>query len=244
MKKSKFLFHNYSWVFFSTFFLLALIAFWPGYFAKLDKQEHFRFHTHGLAMTLWCLMLIGQSFMIRFKYYKIHGFIGKLSYLVFPLIIVATINLIHFGFSDLVNLASVHLSSIALMVNATFVLALFYGFAIYFRKSPFIHARFMVATVFPMITPVTDRLIYRQARWILEYVPTIDGFPIAPAAGFLLGDLIICGLIFWDGFMNKQWKVFPFVLIVMLCYHSSVLFWYDSEYWRAFSNWFLSLPLS
>lgn len=239
--------YRHSWVFFVLFFLAALVAFWPSYFAKLDQQEHFRFHTHGLAMTTWCIMLILQATFIRLKVYKLHKFLGWSSYAIFPLIIIATINLIHFGFQELrpySDLPNIIYANVALMVNAVIALTLLYGLAIYNRKKPLIHARYMIGTVFTMFTPVTDRLIYRHFRELLNYVPVIDGRPFAPGAGFLLADIMLAGLVLWDGLKNKRWNVFPIILLILVLYHCSVLYWHDTTWWKSFSQWFIHLPLS
>lgn len=226
------------------FFLFALLAFWPSYYSKIGEEMEVRFHTHGLAMTTWTLLLIAQAFLIRLKKFRIHRLIGKVSYFIFPLIIAATINLIHHQFQDTGQLTNMHFSNIALMVNATIALAIFYGLAIYYQKQPLVHARYMICTIFPMFTPVTDRLIYRHYRPLLDYMPTIDGYPVAPAAGFLLADILLVGLVIWDWRNNKRLGPFAVALGILLLYHTSVLYWYDTSVWKAFAKWFLQLPLS
>ncbi|PHN01452.1 hypothetical protein [Flavilitoribacter nigricans] len=236
--------YQHSAFFIIGFFLLALLAFWPSYYSRIGADMEVRFHTHGLAMTTWCVLLIVQALLIRFKKFSIHRLIGKVSYVIFPLIIAATLNLIHHQFQDAGPLANIHLANIALMVNATLVLAILYGLAIYYQKKPLVHARYMICTVFPMVTPVTDRLIYRHYRPLLEYVPTIDGYTMAPAVGFLLADLILLALVIWDWRTRKEPGPFAVALVLLLIYHASVLYFYDSSIWRAFAEWFLRLPLS
>lgn len=226
------------------FFVLALWAFWPSYYSHLNNLEEPGLHFHGLAMTTWCLLLIAQAFLIRVKKYALHRFVGKVSYVVFPFIVVATLNLIHYRFQGVQQLAGIHLSNIALMVNATLLLAILYGMAIYYRKQPLTHARYMICTIFPMVTPVTDRLIHHHFRSLLAYVPRIEGYAIAPAAGFLLADVLVLGLLIWDWRTHKRLDVFPVVLVLLLLYHASVLYFYQFSFWRSFSQWFLSLPLS
>ncbi len=50
---------------FAVFFLFVLAGFWLTYFTKLLDQENYRMHVHGMALILWCLMLISQAFLIR-----------------------------------------------------------------------------------------------------------------------------------------------------------------------------------
>ena len=42
-----------------------LLAFWPSYFSRLGSQPSFHPHAHGLTMTLWVALLVGQAWLIR-----------------------------------------------------------------------------------------------------------------------------------------------------------------------------------
>jgi len=133
---------------------------------------------------------------------------------------------------------------LALTLNAVAAFALFYGLAIYYRRDSQRHARWMLSTVFPLFTPVTDRLIGAHVPSLVRLVPRIDGSPILPVAGFVLADLILVALVLWDWRANERTDVFPAALGVMLAYHASVLTLYRVPAWHAFCAWFLGLPLS
>ena len=75
-------------------------------------------------------------------------------------------------------------------------------------------------------------------------MPTIEGRPIAPVAGFLLADLLLLLLVYWDWKTHQRLDVFPKVLALLVIYHISVLTFYRFAVWEKFGNWFLSLPLS
>lgn len=82
---------------FIIFFLFALWAFWPGYFSPLieSKEVAIKYHTHGLGMMMWCMMLISQALLIRINKNSIHRLIGKFSYLLVPYIFFSTLDLVH-----------------------------------------------------------------------------------------------------------------------------------------------------
>jgi hypothetical protein len=130
------------------------------------------------------------------------------------------------------------------MLNAVAAFALFYGLAIYYRHDSQRHARWMLCTVFPLFTPVTDRLIGAHAPSLVGLVPRIDGSPVVPVAGFVLADAILVALALWDWRANKRTDVFPIALGALLLYHVSVLTLHRVPAWHAFCAWFLSLPLS
>ena len=82
-------------------------------------------------------------------------------------------------------------SSIGLVRGAVFmsytllgstVFACLYGLAVLYRRTPALHARFMVSTVCPFLGAATDRITF-------GYVPLI---------GFVLGDVLLAALAVWD----------------------------------------------
>ncbi len=227
-----------------TFFVFILIAFWSSYFSILGQDMVFYVHFHGIFMTLWCLMLIAQAILIRAKKYSIHTVVGKASYLIFPILILSTILLIHATVrkSPEVNFGAYF--SMALMVNATIVLVIIYGLGIYFQKDRFTHARYMVCTIFPLFTPITDRIIYKYLWGLVEFAPKLEGVPVVPFFGFLLADLLVIGLAVWDWKTHRRKDVFLIVLALLLIYHISLFSFYKFPFWQDFSKWFYQLNLT
>ncbi|HTE32898.1 MAG TPA: hypothetical protein VK666_21095 [Chryseolinea sp.] len=230
-----------SYLYFIGFFLFVLVAFWLTYFVRISEQENYRLHTHGIALILWCLMLIAQPYFIRTKRYALHRRVGTFSYLLVPLIVFTTVDLLKFRLIGVAPLTTNDYFSIALVLNALVAFVILYGLAIYFRKKPTIHARYMICTVFPLFTPVTDRIIHIHIPSLLPYLPTLEGAPITPVAGFLLADLLLIALCIWDWRSHRQLNVFPIALMILLLYHYSVLNFYKFEFWKMFSNWFVEV---
>lgn len=103
----------------------------------------------------------------------------------------------------------------------------------------------MVCTVFPLITPVTDRLVYKYFPSLIEYAPTMaDGSPLVPALGFAMVDLIVLALLAWDWVKHKRLHVFPFVLALLLLYHASVIVFYNSGFWQMMADVMMRVPFS
>ena len=226
------------------FFVFALLAFWGSYFSILGKPMSSYVHFHGIFMTLWCLMLIAQAFLVRVKKYRIHTLVGKASYLIFPILILSTVLLIHSTIRKSEEVGLETYLSMALMMNATIILAIIYGLGMIFRKDRLTHARYMVSTIFPLFTPLTDRIIYTYIPGLVEFAPKLEGFPVVPFFGFLLADLIVIGLAIWDWKMHKRKDVFPIVLGLLLIYHISLFTFYKIPAWHLFSAWFYGLELT
>lgn len=240
MKLEKSIFRT-SYIYFIVFFLLIVLAFWLSYFVSITDQENYRMHTHGVTLIIWFMLLVVQPYLIRTKRYKLHRSIGKLSYVIVPLLIFTTLDLLQYRLHKSPILGTSEFFFIALVVNALLAFIILYGLAIYHRKKPMIHARYMICTVFPFFTPVTDRIIHNYIPSLLVYLPTLEGYPIAPVAGFLLADLILVGLSIWDWKSHQRINVFPFALIVLLLYHYSVLNFHKFQFWKDLSNWLFGL---
>lgn len=236
MKLEKNLFEK-SYFYFIAFFLLVVLAFWFTYFTKILDQKNYRMHVHGIALFLWCLMLITQAYLIRAKKHTLHKRIGKFSYVLVPVMVISTIDLLRYQFQTQAVLGTMDFFFVALVVNGLIAFLIFYGLAIYNKSNAGLHARFMVSTIFPFITPATDRIIYIFIKPLVPLLPTIEGNPIAPVVGFLIADMLLILLCIWDWKSHKRWNVFPFVLAILLLYHYSVLNFHGFQFWKVFSVW-------
>jgi hypothetical protein len=234
--------------FFALFLACLVLAFWPSYFARLFEQPNWRFHLHGVALTLWGVMLVAQAQLIRTGRRALHRRIGKASYVLAPAIVAITTSFVHYRVAsaapNLDRLPSFVAYFLTLTLGSLVVFAVFYGLAIYRRRDAGRHARWMIATAFPLFTPITDRLIGAHWPALAALAPRIDGSPILPVFGFALADLLLLGLAVWDWRANRRGDVFVTALLVLALYHVSVLTLYRVPAWHAFCAWFLGLPLS
>jgi hypothetical protein len=222
-------------------------AFWPTYFTRLFEQPSLWFHAHGVALTLWCSLLVVQVQLIRTGRRGWHRWLGRSSYVLAPAVVIVTTLFVHYRVAPALRgvalLPPMSLHFLALTLLSIVAFALFYGLAIGLRRDAQVHARWMVCTVFPLVTPVTDRLIGAHFRFAVGLVPRIDGNPILPAAGFLLADLVLLGLAVWDWRANRRLAVFPVALFALLVYHVAALTLHGASPWNAFCVWFVDLPL-
>jgi hypothetical protein len=239
--------HRLSPRFFVLFLALTVWAFWPSYFSRLFEQPTLLHHAHGIVLALWLGMLVVQAQLIRTQRRPWHRQLGKLSYVLAPAVVVVTTAFVHQQMSGVRGFAVLPapvLHSLALMLGSLVAFALFYGFAIAKRRDSHAHARWMVSTVFPMFTPVTDRLIAAHLRPMIGVLPRIEGNPVLPVVGFAAADLLLIALSWWDWRANRRLDVFPVALGVLLIYHVGTLTLHRVPLWNAFAVWFLGLPLS
>jgi len=228
---------------FALFFGAMIVAFWPSYFSRLTTQPTYHAHTHGLAMTLWCVLLLAQATLIRLQRRALHQWFGRASLLLVPLIFIATLDFLHYRLQGAGQLGDPALYFVALICNALVAFGLLYALAIYHRRNAGLHARFMIATVFPLFTPVSDRLIGAYWPGLAAYLPTIGGATVLPVAGFLLADAILLALVLWDWRGNRRFDAFAVALGITIVYHVSVLTFHEVPAWQDFARWFQQLPI-
>ncbi len=221
--------------YFIVLFFLAIIGFWQSYFSQLFGDIDGYVHFHAVTMLLWIILLITQAFLIRYKKYLLHRFIGKLSYVLVPLIIISLILLAHNQIvirEDGISGSRLYILFLQLSLLAIFIIA--YVLAIIYRKSPVRHARYMISTALTLIDPAV-------ARIPVDIPPLPFSFQVIT---FTLTDLIFIVLIIMEHKQKQGREVFPIMLAIFLIFQGLNLTWTDSSLWNKFATWFAILPLT
>ncbi len=73
------------------YYVLVVVAviiagFWPSYFVKWGSVP-WQFHAHGVAASIWVMMVAAQSWTAHHKQLPLHRAVGKSSLLLFPFLI-------------------------------------------------------------------------------------------------------------------------------------------------------------
>ena len=158
--------YRYLPYFFTAFFVLVIYCFWQSYFGEVPDFKDVISpignvpliitnitHFHAIMLVLWLLMLIVQPILIVKKKFEWHRLLGKASYVVVGLMFISLLLIINQEQSREKNLPV--FAANLFDVPAFMVL---YCLAIYFRKKPAYHARFMVMSVIPFLDPALARL--------------------------------------------------------------------------------------
>lgn len=140
------------------FFLLlipiTLAAFYPTYLIQFpnfnDRNSGFT-HVHGIISAVWLALLITQPFLIRNKKFELHRSVGKLSYIVFPPLILSFI-------PQIVKSAHDDVKTIFFPVADAFVMIILYSLAIYYRKDSARHMRYMIGMTLVFLFPTLGRI--------------------------------------------------------------------------------------
>lgn len=212
-----------SWGFYKTY-----LVFFPAF--NDFKWEQ---HLHGMAMMSWVFLLIIQPFLIQKGKIEWHKKIGKLSYIIAPLVVLSMIDITAFSYHKVVQAAPppVAIGSLALNIPNFFSFTALYILAIWFKKMPAFHMRYMIATSLLLIGPGLGRglIIYFQVPFE-QSVSITYWVTTAIAALLLIADLV----------KRKPYLPYTIVLAIMLvnqiCWEARA-----SSYWQAFGGWWAKL---
>jgi len=230
-------------IFNNSVFLFALIpviaiwGFWVTYFTRPPDTLSAYDHIHGLAMFGWTFMLISQSYLIRTNRRDIHRMMGKLSYLLAPLVIISTLVLANYRL-NVRGLTEQGMYFLELQLFIIIQFTVFYVMAIRWRKRPDVHARWMICTAFTLLDPILARVLMIN----FLQVPLESGIIQYFTFGFI--DLMVVALVIWDWKSHQRCDVFLPALILLLVTHLSVFIFNGTAAWESFATWYRALPIS
>jgi hypothetical protein len=151
---------------------ITFIGFYPSYYSTLNAP--LIIHIHGALMLLWLATVIIQPWLIKSQKIKSHKIIGRLSYLLVPIILLVGYLVLRYGYArvlggDVVAPPEYYPYGASAMTKAAdFVvigsvyfiwLLAYYVLGIVFRKKTHAHATFMLAAAMTILGPAGDRFI-------------------------------------------------------------------------------------
>jgi len=196
-----------AWFWVLVLLALTFVAFWPGYFLKLSthSQAH---HWHAAGAVLWMALAIVQSWTVHHDHLALHRKTGIAVFALFPLFLVGGMWVIHVEATTLAGalgsptaLADPDTSQIAQfgffdpLANIGFA-ALFWG-GLRFRHKVQLHARYMLAALLFVVSPIGFRLLSRFVPCFSSDTPeTAWRFSFAMGGGNLIA-LAIALYLYW-----------------------------------------------
>ena len=224
--------HRRAAFFFAGLALLTLPAFWPSYFSPPKPIVEWRVHLHGAAMFAWLALLIVQATLIRRENRAAHRATGRLSYVLVPLIVASTLSLLHLRLNQTRDAEMLYFLYVILSLTAVFTLS--YALAMWNRRQPAIHARFMICTALAIVDPIVGRLVLFYGG---------INYPAMQAVTFILIDAILVALALADRRSAIGRNVFPAMLAVFVAIQIPTFFLYRTAWWPQFADWCASLPI-
>lgn len=192
--------------------LLTLVGFYPTYISKFPVFEDITniHHFHGAMMMIWFSLLVIQPFLISYKKYNIHRALGKVSYVIAPIVAYSIfLATQHEYYRDTTYLTKEEsLAGLAWDITSMTAFGVCYILAIINRKSTVLHMRYMVGTALIIMGPGVMRIIV-----VYEIFGDIK-FPTVALITYIICASIGIALIVYDLIKNLSYK--PYLVVVGL----------------------------
>lgn len=222
---------------FAALLAVAIFAFWPSYFSRLPAATGYM-HLHAAVMALWMLLLVTQPLLIRARRNDLHRRIGRAAFVLAPLAVVTSLLLAHSRLAPLDAAARAEAAPfIYLPLQAAALFGLTASLALAYRRSPALHARYMICTALTLIDPVVARILGFR-------FPPLDNDLHYALIGFAITDAILLALLLTDGRSRPGRSVYGAMLVVFGLVHLGYFTVAQTEAWRAFVEAFRALPLT
>jgi len=225
---------------------VTFFGFYPGYFSRLFDDMPSLFHVHAFFMLWWVAMAITQPILIMRKKTKLHKLIGKISYVVMPIVFITAYLIIRYAYLEditeekanvakgISKLSDGEISAKAAAGNIIgpvylLWLVVYYLLAVINRKKILFHATYMFAAILTLLGPTVDRILYNvftKMGWPVSFFVENFVFILNTA---LLGSLLI-----------YQWRkgnsIKPSVIALGI-YIAGLLFFFllpNTRFWQVF----------
>jgi hypothetical protein len=208
-------FYNRAWLYFLLAMAVIIAGFVPSFFTKLPNTDAWH-HLHGMTATAWLTLLVVQPLLYSRGNMKLHRRLGKISFLLVPMLTVGGIKMIQLmiqGREHYPPLEAFRLSFID-TVSLLFFIA-FFVLAIKHVRRTGLHARYLAATVILLVPPGLARLLFNT-------VPAINNFTVNLHVCFGILELATLLLLLddkrRDGHFSKPYLQLAAVLVgIHLC---------------------------
>jgi len=193
------------------FLPLVFIAFYKSYFEhfpKFSSRIQVFDHVHAIIASTWMLLLIVQPILISKRKYELHRKIGRLSYFLFPLLILSFIP------REIKMIESAEPENLFFPVADTLVLIPLYLLAILNKRNAAKHMRYMIAAALVFFGPTVGRIGPQWLGWSALATQNVQ---------YSLIYAILIGLILYDFRNLKKGQPF-FVAIVFFLMHQMAFY--------------------
>jgi hypothetical protein len=201
--------YKFAYLYVAILFIITIIGFWPSYFSIIDDAP-FAFHVHAFTATAWVVLVGSQSWSIHHQARDLHRKVGKLSLLLFPLLIASLVMITNVSAARFLkgDIPYVGPALGYVMLTAISAYLVLFILALRYRRNVYIHAGYMLATPFmlweanfgrvlPQLTPsmqVLDSIVYSDimAAAFAVFLFLRDrrrGYPFLVVAIFLIAQL-------------------------------------------------------
>lgn len=173
-------------------------------------------HAHVASVLAWLVMLAAQAWLASRGHFDLHRRVGRLSYLLVPVIVA--------GFGLITHQGQMRHKSPDLLGAVLFdggLFLLFYALALWHRKHASYHASYMTLSAVPFINPGLGRAIAPEVSIPVEFLLLLSLFlwayfrkkPYRPYLVALVSFMALLGLVVYASIINPAVVEWVWVVI-------------------------------
>ena len=209
--------------------IAAIAAFWPSYLKRL-ADVGLPVHAHAVAMTAWIVLLVAQAWLVRSGRRATHRSLGRVSYVLAPLVVLATLALArHMLLHAKTPLTQETLYFLYVQLSLIAVFAFAWAQAIRHRATPQPHAAYMIGTALALVDPIGGRLLF----YAFGTEP-----PVMQLLTYAFVDALLVALLLRERRRGGALRAYPTLLAVFVATQLPTFFLYRTTGWRAFAEAF------
>lgn len=178
---------------------LSIAGFYKSYvgiFPHFPENITIYVHIHAALATIWITMLIIQPFLAAGKKFSTHRKLGKLSYIIFSLLILSFIpQIIRTAKSEFAIYNFFPVADCVLLI-------LFYSLAVYHKRNSARHMRYMIGTALVFLGPTIGRIgpnLFELSSFTTQHIQ------------YSIIYFILISLIFYDRSKGKKFQ--PYIVV-------------------------------
>ncbi|MCW8091548.1 hypothetical protein [Alteromonas sp. ASW11-130] len=226
-------------------FAITLIGFYNSYWSDFSSAP-LGWHFHALSATLWYLILIIQPYLIAKGNRKTHRTFGLLGLLIAGFVAASALAVVRGHIKDLdpaydiIYAYRYSLSLTDFIYIAGFVFAI--AMAVVERATIERHSRWMISTVFWVLSPATDRATFALMAWFDLHLAEWFDFEVQFLISHVFIISLLIGLMFFDRRKaSRYWPPYMLVIVAHIVATFCLIYLKDSPWLAA---WFESIYLS
>jgi uncharacterized membrane protein len=208
-------FYSHAWLYFLLAMAVIIAGFVPSFFTKLPTTDAWH-HLHGMTATAWLTLLVVQPFLYRRGNLKLHRKLGKISYLLVPMLAIGGTKMIQLMIQRRMEYPPLEAYRLAFIDTVSLIFFItFFVLAIQHVRTTALHARYLASTVILLLPPGLGRLLFNT-------IPAVNTFSIDLHICFVIMELAILLLLLddkrRDGHFSKPYLQLAAVVVgIHLC---------------------------
>ncbi|HRQ49199.1 MAG TPA: hypothetical protein PLR74_01595 [Agriterribacter sp.] len=225
-------FYRHAWLWFMLAMAVIVTGFFKSFFSKMAETDLVH-HFHGITCSGWIFLLIIQPFLYSRDKMGAHRKLGKISFILAPLLVISGLMMMHLMLSrkDGLNSLTYIISFLDVIILAHFIF--FYISAIKHRHNTQLHARYMAGTVLALLPTGVARIVM--------LIPALNKGILWLDITYILLELTSIALIIDDKRKGKIYPPYVIALLFFIVQHIGLHFVGDWPLWQKLMNAFAGL---